>query len=137
MSIVRTELTLKNEIDKAFAEKGYIKDDEVRQMTVDAIVDTGAWALVINEKTRGKLGLHDTGVGEGTLADGQTAEYPMAGPLEVWWKNRHMVCEALVLPEAPDVLLGAMALEHMDLMVDPKGERLIGVHGEREMHRVY
>ena len=45
MSIVYTELTLKNVIDKAFAEKGYIKEDEIRQMTVQAIVDTGAWIL--------------------------------------------------------------------------------------------
>jgi len=42
MSIVYTELTLKNVIDEAFAEKGYIKEDKIRQMTVQAIVDTGA-----------------------------------------------------------------------------------------------
>jgi len=42
MSVVYTEITLKNEIDSAFAEKGYIKADEIRQMTVNAIVDTGA-----------------------------------------------------------------------------------------------
>ena len=135
MSVVSTEITLKNEIDSAFAEKGYIKEDEIRQMTVNAIVDTGAWTLVINEDIRQKLGLRDKGFGEANLADGQKAYYPMAGPLEVWWKNRHMICEALVMPEAPDVLLGAMVLEHMDLTINPKRE-LVGVHGDKEMHRV-
>jgi clan AA aspartic protease len=135
MSIVHTEITLKNEIDSAFAKRGIIKADEIRQTTVQAIVDTGAWTLVINNETCEKLGLDDKGFGEATLADGQKGEYPMAGPLEVWWKNRHMVCEALVLPDAPAVLLGAMVLEHMDLTINPKRE-LVGVHGDKEMHRV-
>ena len=135
MSIVHTEITLKNNADIILAKRGIMKEPEVRQMTVQAIVDTGAWTLVINEKTREKLGLDDSGYGEATLADGQKAEYPMAGPLEVWWKNRHMICEALVLPDAPDVLLGAMVLEHMDLTVNPKRE-LVGVHGDKEIHRV-
>jgi len=135
MSIVYTELTLKNKIDEANAKQGFIKDNKIRQMTVNAIVDTGAWTLVINEEIRQKLGLMDEGIGEATLADGQKAEYPMAGPLEVWWKNRRMVCDALVIPDAPDILLGALVLEHMDLTVNPKRE-LVGVHGDREMHRV-
>jgi clan AA aspartic protease len=135
MSVVSTEITLKNENDSAFAEKGYIKENEIRQMTVQAIVDTGAWTMVINEDIRQKLGLRDKGFGEANLADGQKAYFPMAGPLEVRWKNRHMICEALVMPDAPDVLLGAMVLEHMDLTINPKRE-LVGVHGDKEMHRV-
>jgi clan AA aspartic protease len=135
MSVVSTEITLKNEIDSAFAKRGYIKTDEIRQMTVQAIVDTGAWTLVINEKIREKLGLRDKGVGEANLADGQKAYFPMAGPLEIWWKDRHMTCDALVMPDAPDALLGALPLEHMDLTVNPKRE-LVGVHGDKEMHRV-
>jgi predicted aspartyl protease len=83
MSIVYTELTFKNVIDEVFAEKGYAKEDEIRQ----AIVDTGAWTLVINNETREKLGPRDTGVGEAAFADGQSGEYPMAGPMEVWWKK--------------------------------------------------
>jgi len=135
MSVVSTEITLKNEIDSAFAKRGYIKTDEIRQMTVQAIVDTGAWTLVINDDICQKLGLDDKGFGEANLADGQKAYFPMAGPLEVWWKNRHMVCEALVMPDAPDILLGALVLEHMDLTINPKRE-LVGVHGDKEMHRV-
>jgi clan AA aspartic protease len=135
MSIVYTEITLKNEIDVAFAKRGYIKENEVRQMTVQAIVDTGAWTIVINEDTREKLGLDDNGYGEATLADGQKEEYPMAGPLEIRWKNRRFTCDALVLPDAPDILLGAIPLEGMDLTINPKRE-LVGVHGDKEMHRV-
>jgi len=135
MSVVYTEITLKNVADTICAEHGLIKEDEIRQMTVQAIVDTGAWTLVISNETREKLGLRDSGTGEATLADGKKGEFPMAGPLEVWWKNRHLICEALVLPDAPDILLGAWVLEGMDLTINPKRE-LVGVHGDIVMHRV-
>jgi clan AA aspartic protease len=135
MSVVYTELTLKNMMDVGLAKQGRIKEGEVRQMTVQAIVDTGAWTMVINEETRDKLGLLDQGRGEATLADGQKEEYPMAGPLEVWWKNRRFNCDALVLHDAPDILLGAIPLEGMDLTVNPLRE-LVGVHGDIVMHRV-
>ena len=135
MSIVYTDITLKNMMDVGDAMRGLIEEDKVRQMTVESVVDTGAWTMVINEEIRNKLGLLDNGFGEANLADGQKAYYPLAGPLEVWWKNRHLVCEALVMPDAPEVLLGALALEHMDLTINPKRE-LVGVHGDREIHRV-
>jgi clan AA aspartic protease len=135
MSVVSTEITLKNEADIILAIQGYIKEQEVRQMTVETIVDTGAWTLVINEETCKKLGLLDQGMGEATLADGQKGEYPMAGPLEIWWKKRSLVCNALVIPDAPDILLGAWILEGLDLTINPKRE-LVGVHGDIVMRRV-
>jgi len=91
--------------------------------------------ILHNEEIRDKLGLLDRGFGEANLADGQKAYYPMAGPLEIRWKNRRMICDALVMPDAPEVLLGAIPLEHMDLTINPKRE-LVGVHGDKEMHRV-
>jgi len=135
MSVVYTEITLKNKTDVDDAKRGHIEKPEIRQMTVQAIVDTGAWTIVINEETRDKLGLLDEGYGEATLADGQKAEYPMAGPMEIWWKNRRFTCDALVLPDAPDILLGAFPLEAMDLTINPQRE-LVGVHGDIVMHRV-
>ena len=135
MSVVTTEITLKNKADIILAEKGYMKADEIRQMTAQAIVDTGAWTIVINEETRDKLGLLDEGYGEATLADGQKGDYPMAGPLEIWWENRRFNCDALVLPDAKDILLGAFVLEAMDLTVNCK-RGLVGVHGDVVMHRV-
>ena len=135
MSVVNTEITLINEGDTIKAEEGLIKADEVRQMTVQAIVDTGAWTMVINEETREKLGLRYRGYGDATFADGEKGTYKMAGPLEIRWKNRRFVGEALVLPDARDILLGAIPLEAMDLTVNPKRE-LVGVHGDIVMHRV-
>jgi clan AA aspartic protease len=133
--VTDTDITLKNGTDVDKAQEGRIKADEVRQMTVKAIVDTGAWTLVINEETRNKLGLLDKGYGEATLADGQEGEFPMAGPLEVWWEKRYIVMNALVLPNAPDVLLGAYPLEGLDLTINPK-RGLVGIHGDIVRYRV-
>ena len=135
MSVISTEITLRNETDVNDAARGRIKEDEIRQMTVQAVVDTGAWTMVINEETREKLGLDNAGYGEATLADGKEEVYPMAGPLEIWWKNRRFTCDALVLPDSPDILLGAIPLEGMDLTINPKRE-LVGVHGDRVLHRI-
>ena len=62
--------------------------------------------------------------------------------MEVWWKNRRFTGDALVLPEAKDILLGAIPLEEMDLTINPQaeaegfGRELVGVHGDRVLHRV-
>ena len=136
MSLVQTEITLRNAGDIIRAKDGYIHKNDVREMTVQALVDTGSWTLVINEATREKLGLDVVGTDSGTLADGTKAEYNMAGPLEVTWKNRRTTCEALVLPEAEEILLGAIPLEAMDLTINPRKEELVGVHGDQIIHSI-
>jgi len=136
MGIVRTTITLKNARDVFKAEDGLIKEPEIRQTTVNAIVDTGAWTLVINEEIREKLGLSITRTDSGTLADGKQTIYNVAGPLEVRWKDRFVICEALILPDAEDVLLGAIPLEAMDLIVNPREEDVVGAHGDQVVHLV-
>ena len=129
MSLVQTEITLKNAVDEAIVASKIVKDYKVRQITVQAMVDTGAWTLVINEDVRNKLGLRKVGTGLRTLADGTAGEYDVVGPLEVVWENRRASCDALVLPNANEVLLGAIPLEAMDLIVHPSKEIVVSAHG--------
>ncbi|MDR1307732.1 MAG: hypothetical protein LBK74_09190 [Treponema sp.] len=65
------------------------------------------------------------GNGGGTVPGGIT-EY-----VEVRWKDRKTACEALVLPDEEDVLLGAYPLEGMDLTVNPKKQEVVGAHGDK------
>jgi len=136
MSIVYTEITLKNADDIGIAASGLVKNHKIRQATVKAVVDTGAWTLIINEELCKELGLRILKTKTGTLADGSKGEYNLVGPLEVNWKDRSTNCDALVLPNADDILLGAIPLEAMDLMVHPRKEEVIGAHGEEEIHKV-
>jgi len=134
MGIVRTEITLKNAVDVGDADRGMIKDSEIRQTTVTAIVDTGAITLVINEEIRQKLGLKIKGKREATLADGVASDYDVTGPISVHWKDRDSVCRAYVLPNSNNVLLGAIPLEDMDLIIHPKKQELVGAHGDKIVH---
>jgi len=130
MGIVRAEITLKNAIDMGNARRGMIKDSEIRQTTVTAVVDTGAGTLVINEAIREKLGLEITGKRRATLADGAAHDYEVTEPVSVHWKNRDSSCNAFVLPNSNKVLLGAIPLEDMDLIVNPAKQELVGAHGD-------
>ena len=136
MGLVYAEITLRNTEDIIFAQRGIIKEQEIRGTTVQALVDSGAWTLVINEAMRNKLGLKIVGTEPGKLADGTQEVYNLAGPLEVRWKNRRTTCEALILPEAEEILLGAIPLEAMDLTINPRKEELVGVHGDQIIHSV-
>ena len=136
MSIVHTEITLRNALDAGNARAGNVDEDAVRKTTVQAVVDTGAWTLVINENIREKLGLEILRTESGTLADGTKSGYNLAGPLEVIWKDRSTICEAIVLPTAREILLGAIPLEAMDLTVNPRLEEVVGAHGDQIMHLI-
>ncbi|MDR1257156.1 MAG: aspartyl protease family protein [Spirochaetaceae bacterium] len=130
MGIVRTEITLVNIRDAGNAQSGFIPKDEVRRVTVNALVDTGAWTLVISEKTREKLGLLVEETGKATLAGGVKVPSQITEYVEVRWKNRKTACEAVVLPGEEDVLLGAYPLEGLDLMIHPKTQEVVGTHGD-------
>jgi clan AA aspartic protease len=130
VGLVRTEITLKNAADEILAKEGHIGEDEIRQVTVNALVDTGAWALVINKEIQEKLGLNIVGTGSGTLANGVREWYNRAGPLKIIWKDRSSFLEALVVPNAKGVLLGAIPLEALDLIVNPLKGEVVGAHGD-------
>ena len=136
MGVTRTAITLKNAIDVYKAQEGSIKEQEIRQTSINALVDTGAWTMVINEAIRNELGLGVTRTDTGTLADGTQSEYVIVGPLVVTWKDRSAICEALVLPDAEEALLGAIPLEAMDLTINPRKEEITGAHGDQIVHSV-
>ena len=132
MGIVRAEITLKNAGDVTSVQRGYIKKPEIRQTVVEAVVDTGAITLIINEKLRRQLGLGVVGTKEATLADNTKKIVKIAETVEVHWKNRFMACQPWVVGSG-NILLGAIPLEDMDLMVDPGSQTLVGAHGEEEV----
>ena len=130
MGIVHTEITLKNVKDIIKAEEGLIGEQEIREATVEAMVDTGTGTLVINEELRQQLGLELKGERQATLANEAKETVKIAGLVEVSWKNRDTVCRPLVVSRTGEILLGAIPLEDMDLMVDPVRQILTGAHGD-------
>ncbi|MDR0312323.1 MAG: retroviral-like aspartic protease family protein [Treponema sp.] len=136
MGMVHAEITLKNVEDGAIARAGLIKPEGIRTATVTAVVDTGAMHLVINEKLREKLGLEIKEEKYVLVANGQRVHSKVTDAVEVHWKNRETIVQAVVIPEAPSILMGAIVLEGMDLMVNPVTQEVVGVHGDKEEHYV-
>jgi len=130
MGLVHEEIILKNVKDAFKAELGLIKEHEIRQTTVTAMVDTGAGTLIINEAIRQQLGLNVVDERKATLANDTKEICKVTEPVEIHWKNRSSSVRALVISGGGEVLLGAIPLEEMDLMVDPGRQKLVGAHGD-------
>jgi predicted aspartyl protease len=136
MSTFYTEITLENPRDAGNVVEGIIKETEVRKVTANALVDTGAWTLVINEETRAKLGLHILYTSKSEVANGVMETGSVTEAVNIYWKDRHTACTAFVLPNETEILFGALPLEGMDLMVNPKREEVVGAHGDKPLRKV-
>jgi len=124
------KIRLVNSFDKMLALRGLLKESEVRQIVVNAVVDTGAYTLVIPEKLREKLGLNIVGQGAVMLAGSVKYQSADAEPVIIHWEDRYSTTSPVVLADGDEVLLGFIPLEEMDLRVDPVHRRLEGVHGD-------
>ena len=107
MGLVSTKIILKNP-----------KMPELKQMEVDALVDTVAIHLCIPEHVRIQLELEESDKKDVTLADGSEKLVSYVGPIEIRFKNRVGFVGALVMGD--QVLLGAIPMEDMDLVISPK-----------------
>jgi clan AA aspartic protease len=129
MGNVLAEITVKNAIDIGLVRLGQITENDVRTVALTAVVDTGATTLVINEEIFNQLGLTVEGTRTINIAGGAKVECKITSPVLIKWKDREASVSAMMLPQGKP-LLGVIPLEYMDLIVDPKHNELIGVHGD-------
>ena len=130
MGHVFAEVTLKNVYDTAYARNGYIKEEEIRSLTVTAMVDTGASTLFISEGMRLKLGLKIMGKTSIHIANGTWVACQVTEPVELIWKDRFSPFSAVIIPGSDVTLLGVVPLEALDLMVNPVTQEVVGAHGD-------
>jgi clan AA aspartic protease len=130
MQLVRAEIELTNADDIAVADRGFMPKHEIRSLKTEALVDTGAYMLAINQRIRDQLGLRFVENLSTELADGSLHNYEVVGTVMLRFENRITLCKAIVLPGDVEVLFGAIPMEDMDLVLDPKLQKLM-VHPER------
>jgi clan AA aspartic protease len=111
MGLIHTEITLRNP-----------RYPELRPIVTKALVDTGAITLCVPEHISLQLKLEEVEKREVTLADGSRQSVSYAGPLQVFFDNRSSFCGAMVMGDT--VLLGAIAMEDMDLVISPKSQKI-------------
>jgi clan AA aspartic protease len=107
MGLVKAMITLKNPSRAA-----------LEPIEVEALADCGALHLCIPEHIRIQLQLDEIDKREATLADGSQTLVPYVGPIEIRFKNRIGFGGALVMGD--QALLGAIPMEDMDLVINPK-----------------
>lgn len=71
---------------------------EIKSMRVNALVDTGAYMLCINENIQEQLQLPVVEKHKAQMADGSIVEYDVVAPVEIKFKNRRSSVSAMVLP---------------------------------------
>jgi len=136
MGYVYADITIKNGQDVLGHMKGTIQEPDIRQTTVQAMVDTGAGTLIMNDILRQELGLVVMGEKYATLANRAVKMCKYTEPVQVNWGNRSSMVSAVIMEGADEVLLGAIPLEEMDLVVDPARRTLIGAHGDIPLMRI-
>ena len=96
---------------------------ELGALEMEALADTGALHVCIPAHAQMQLQLDTAAEKEVTLADGSRQLVPYVGPIELRYLNRVGFVGALVMGDQP--LLGAIAMEDMDLVVVPKTRQVI------------
>ncbi len=125
MGLVYAEIDIISVDDIVLHRRGFLNENEIKQTTVTALVDSGAYMLSINENIKTQLDLPIIEKQFVTLADESTIQVEVVGPVEVRFENRSTTVRAIVLPGDAEVLLGAIPMEDMDVLVDPRQRKLV------------
>ncbi len=114
-----------NDKDLLRAEEGLIPPEQVRRMTIEGVVDSGAAGLVLPQSVVKRLGLESIGKVKVRYADRRTAKRDEVDHVTLEILGRQGTFKAAVEPHRDSALVGAMVLEDLDLRVDSRNERLI------------
>ena len=125
MGLVYADITLINGEDLILAKRHFIGDEEVKQMNLNILVDTGAYNLCINEEIQEQLQFPVVEKRKAETADGRIVECDVVDNVQVRFKNRATTCRAMILPGSSEPLLGAIPLEDMDVLIHPQRQEMI------------
>ena len=125
MGLVYAEIDLMSVDDMVLHRRGFLDESKIKQVRVNALVDSGAHNLSINETVRAQLDLPFIEKQFARLADETLIEIDVVGPIEVRFENRSTSVRAIVLPGDAEVLLGAIPMEDMDVLIDPRQQKLV------------
>jgi predicted aspartyl protease len=139
MGKVLVRAKIENMEDLFKVHQGLLKPEEVRSVEVaDALVDTGASTLLMPKRLISQLGLRylRTRTGQGL---GGSVPVPFYSVVRLTIEGRDCPLEVGEIDDKFPVLIGQIALEAMDWVVDPIGQRLIGnpAHGGEQMIDVF
>ena len=140
MGRVLTEAMIENLRDIWAVEEGSINKEDARKIEVkDALVDTGATLLTMPIRMIQQLGLSKTSSKRVNTSQGTLVEVGMFAAVRLTIQGRSCTMDVLEAPDTTPVLIGQIPLEHLDFVIDPRAQKLIGnpAHGGEHMYEMY
>ncbi len=125
MGEIKETIRLENTEDRAVARRGYIEEDEVRAVEIEAIADTGARTLALPQDVIERIGVRQQGEVKVSFADDRREMLPIVGPITITVAGRSTVVDAIALPAGSEALIGQIVFERLDLVADCVEERLV------------
>ena len=124
MGLTYATIEIINSSDEFNYDNGLIPADKIRRWSGQCLVDTGALRMAITREIKELLGLKVNMLMDVGLADGRVQQMELAGSIKVRFGNRICYTDAFVVENNSEPLLGAIAMEGMDLVVLPAENRL-------------
>ena len=125
MGLIYADIELINGGDIEMARRYIIGEDEIKRMTLRVLVDTGSYMLCINKSIQEQLQFPVVEKRKAQLANSEIVECDVVSMVEVKFKNRRTMCNAMVLPGDSEPLMGAIPMEDMDVLINPLRQELI------------
>ncbi len=125
MGITYADIELIRAADLILVQEDYLTEDQVRRVQVTALVDSDSSMLAVPRSLARLLSLRKVDEVQTELANGDILEADIAGSIEVRFQNRRAAVDAVVIEAETEVLLGAIPMQGMDVIIDPKRERLM------------
>lgn len=119
------KVKIQNIFDIYNASQGLITESEIREVEIDAMVDTGATYLCIPPSAIEELGLtlsHNANV---TTANGRVERRIFEGA-KITIRDRTVQMQVMENDETTPALIGYLVLEALDFVVNPKTQGLMG-----------
>ena len=139
MGRVLTEATVENIKDLYDAERGMLPPERLRRVEIsDALVDTGATLLSLPTSVIRQLGLAKRNEKRVITSAGPTTA-ALYDAVRLTIQGRFWTMDVLEVPDGVPALIGQIPLEHLDFVVDPRNQKLIGnpAHGGEHVYEQF
>ena len=124
MGRIMIRIQVENATDVVRAAAGDIPEVKVRRIELEALVDTGATLLCLPKSIIDQLGLTLRETRRATTANG-IVDRGIYQVVNLTMLGRTCSIDVMELPEDTPPLVGYLALENLDLVVDPKSQAVI------------
>src|SRR5262245_51429196 len=119
------DVHLANYVEATNAENGVLAKDQVHQLTIRGVIDSGATRLVVPDAIVKQLGLKPKRKVRVKCADGRHALRDQVDGVQLTMQGRTGVFKAVVEPKREAALVGAIVLEDLDFLVDCERQRIV------------